>query len=201
MDKRLFIFAGPNGSGKSTVVANALELGQCPETFICPDNFVPPEDMDNPLVYLDAMQKAEATRFSEIAQGNSFSFETVLSTVNKLDFIKYAKFHGYFVHVIYVTTENPEINIARVKKRVGQGGHDVPKDKIVSRYGRSMNLMFDVICAADAADVYDNSGETPQFVAAKIKGRLVVRENPLEWLEKYLISKAQTQDLPISYFR
>ena len=199
-EKKLFIFAGPNGSGKSTIVANALELRQCPIKFICPDNLVPPEDKDNAEAYLKAMREAEALRLLEIAQGNSFSFETVLSRPDKLDFINYAKFHGYYVHVVYVTTHNSEINISRVKIRVEQGGHDVPKDKIISRYEKSMELMFDVICAAHAADVYDNSGIEPEVVAGKRSGVFIIRTNPPEWLKKYLLSKNQAQKIPIYYF-
>lgn len=199
--KQLFVFAGPNGSGKSTIVKNAVESEQCPAKFICPDNLVSSEDMDNPEAYLKAMQKAEAIRFLEIAQGNSFSFETVLSTKSKLDFIRYAKFNGYYVHVIYVTTENPEINIKRVKKRVEQGGHDVPEDKILSRYEKSMELMFDVICESDAADIYDNSGDKPELSGAKIDGVLCIRRNPPEWLKRYLISKAESQNVTLHYFK
>ena len=83
-NKRMVVFAGPNGSGKSTVVDTARAIGQCPKNFICPDNFVAPEDKENVDAYITAMQKAESVRYNQIALGNSFSFETVLSTVNKL---------------------------------------------------------------------------------------------------------------------
>ena len=44
------------------------------------------------------------------------------------------------------------INIARVAQRVAQGGHDVPRDRIVARYHRTMALLPDAIVAADWAD-------------------------------------------------
>ena len=45
-----------------------------------------------------------------------------------------AKEKGYFVRCYYVLTADPAINVLRVKSRVAAGGHDVPEDKIISRY-------------------------------------------------------------------
>jgi predicted ABC-type ATPase len=190
--KILFIFAGPNGSGKSTIVQSYIKAGHCAENFICPDNLVAPEDKDKTEPYIAAMQKAEAARYQEIALGNSFSFETVLSNPEKLDFIRYAKRQGYLIFTTYVTTASTEINIARVKERVKQGGHDVPTDKIISRYERSMELMFDVIGESDMVEIFDNSGEKPICVAAStLGGNLLINENPPDWVRKYIISKVR----------
>ena len=195
--KKLVIFAGPNGSGKSTIVNNAIVLGQCPAKFICPDNFVAREDKENEEAYRIAQREAEQVRHTLIAQGEPFSFETVLSIKDKLEFIKYAKYHGYHVHVVYVTTRSPEINLERVKIRVAQGGHNVPTNKVLSRYEKSMGLMFDVVREAHRADVYDNSEDRPQFVAAKINETYCFCKRPPDWLEKYLISKVVQHKLPI----
>ena len=193
----MIVFAGPNGSGKSTVVDTALALEQCPKVFICPDNFIAPKDKENVEAYIAAMQKAESMRYAHIVLGNSFSFETVLSTASKLEFIRYAKLQGYSVHVVYVTTESPAINIERVKIRVAHGGHGVPEEKIVSRYEKSMNLMFDVINEAHSADFYDNSGDAPLFVASKIGGVIGVQGNAPLWLESKVLSKARGRGISI----
>ena len=197
-EKLVVVFAGPNGSGKSTVVDNALALNQCPKTFICPDNYVAAEDKDDAEAIKAAMRKAEAVRHSELANGNSFSFETVLSMPDKLEFIRYAQWQGYTVHVVYVTTEDPEINIERVKTRVAQGGHDVPEDKLRARYERSMNLMFDVIREADRVDFYDNSGNTPRFVAMKNDIAICTCDDVPAWLETYVLSKARERGIMVT---
>jgi predicted ABC-type ATPase len=188
--KELYIFAGPNGSGKSTIIKATMERLLCPGNFICPDNFVATEDKDKYEPYIAAMQKAEAARYQEIALGNSFTIETVLSTPDKLEFIRYAKRQGYKIYTEYVSTNSPEINIARVKERVKHGGHDVPTDKIISRYERCMQLMFDVICESDNAYLTDNSGDSPLLAAQWRDGKIFI-ENHTDWLEKYLISKIQ----------
>jgi predicted ABC-type ATPase len=191
--KSIFIFAGPNGSGKSTVVDDYISSKLCPENYICPDNFVAAEDKDKLEPYIAAMQMAEAIRYQEVALGHSFCFETVLSNAEKINFIRYAKRQGYEIHIIYITTSSPEINIARVKERVEQGGHDVPTDKIISRYEKSMQLMFDVISESDTARIYDNSDTEPVLVCAKFENRLSIIENPPGWMDKYILSKLKKQ--------
>jgi predicted ABC-type ATPase len=188
IEKSLFIFAGPNGSGKSTVIADFINEGKCPAYLICPDNFVATEDKDKYEPYIKAMQKAEAARYMQITLGRSFSMETVLSTAAKLEFIKYAKQQGYRIYTIYVTTSDTAINIERVKIRVAHGGHDVPTDKILSRYSKSLELMYDAANESDAVYFFDNSNEKPVLVAVKSNSQMRVIEET-EWLRKYILSK------------
>jgi hypothetical protein len=48
-----------------------------------------------------------------------------------------AKSRGFEVVLIYIGTESVEINLARIKNRVLQGGHDVPEKDVRRRYQRS----------------------------------------------------------------
>lgn len=89
-----------------------------------------------------------------------FSFETVFSHPGKLDLMRQAKAAGYKVYLYFISTEDPEINVQRVKQiRVKQGGHDVPKDKIISRYHRTMANFKEAMELAYHAYVWDNSGQ------------------------------------------
>lgn len=67
-------------------------------------------------------------------------------------------------------TAHPDINIARVRQRVAEGGHDVPSDKIVERYGRSIALLGEGCDASNRAHVFDNSGEQHVLVAEVASG-------------------------------
>lgn len=69
-----------------------------------------------------AAYMAEYIRMSLLETGQSMSFETVMSDVRKLDFIRAAKEKGYRIYLYFITTINPVINIERVEKRVAQGG-------------------------------------------------------------------------------
>ncbi len=72
-----------------------------------------------------------------------FSFETVFSHPSNLDTMRQAVNAGYKVYLYFVSTESPAINKYRVQLRVAQNGHDVPGDKIESRYYRSMELLYE----------------------------------------------------------
>lgn len=87
-----------------------------------------------------------------------FSFETVFSHPGKVEIIKQANAAGYKVYLYFVSTEHPNINDYRVNVvRAGKNGHIVSKDKIKSRYYRSMNLMYQAAQHSYQAYFFDNS--------------------------------------------
>jgi predicted ABC-type ATPase len=80
--------------------------------------------------------------------------------------MKRAAKEGYEVRCIYVLTCNADINVARVMARVAAGGHDVPKDKVRSRYSRALKLVPEVVRACDKILIYDNS-VSPELIFRK----------------------------------
>lgn len=56
----------------------------------------------------------------------SFTFETVMSSGDKVAFMRRAQELGYRTYLYFVATDNPNININRVANRVDDGGHNVP---------------------------------------------------------------------------
>ena len=87
----------------------------------------------------------------------SFSFETVMSHIDKIDFIKKANKKGYKTYLYYVATESPLINISRIKYRVSQGGHNVADEKVISRYNRSLDILIDMLKICWRSYIFDNS--------------------------------------------
>lgn len=86
-----------------------------------------------------------------------FTFETVMSHPGKVALLDEAQNAGYRTYLYYVATDDPEINVSRVRNRVGLGGHPVPEDKIVSRYHRSLELLMEAIKHSNRAYIFDNS--------------------------------------------
>ena len=80
-----------------------------------------------------------------LEQKISFTLETVMSHPSKVKLMADAQTRGYRTYLYYVATEDPAINIARVKTRVALGGHDVPTDRIIERYHRSLDLLMEAI--------------------------------------------------------
>jgi predicted ABC-type ATPase len=103
---------------------------------------------------------ADYLRKKLLTMDKKFSFETVFSHPGKVEIMKLARELGYKVYLYFVSTEHPDINIYRVKKvRVPANGHDVPEEKIVSRYYRSMEQLYVAAQYCYQCYFFDNSTE------------------------------------------
>lgn len=162
------VFAGPNGSGKSTFT----ELLKPPMDYVNADEIKKNLKCSD----LDAAQLAEKQREEHIAQMEEFCFETVLSTERNLELLKKAKERGYFIRCYYVLTADPMINVLRVKSRVESGGHDVPEEKIISRYDKALALVKELVKVCDICHIYDNSGNRPFRIFKKRKEEIYYDE-------------------------
>ncbi len=113
---------------------------------------------------------ADALRRELLEQGATFTFETVMSSPDKIDFMHQAQGRGYRTYLYFVATDDPAINLARVAQRVAQGGHDVPEDRVRKRYRRSIDLLDAACGASNRAYVFDNSGEAHELLAEIVDG-------------------------------
>jgi predicted ABC-type ATPase len=100
---------------------------------------------------------ADFLRKKLLMERKKFSFETVFSHPGKLDIMRQAREAGYKVYFYFVSTGSPDINIFRVQARKKKGGHDVPEEKIRSRYYRSLDQLYDASQLAYQAFFFDNS--------------------------------------------
>ncbi len=92
-----------------------------------------------------------------LAEKKSFTMETVMSHPSKVELLAAARDTGYHNYLYFVATEDPNINISRVRNRVRLGGHTVPEDRITTRYHRSLGLLLDAIRHTHRAYIFDNS--------------------------------------------
>lgn len=121
----------------------------------------------------------------------SFSFETVMSSPDKIEILKKANQLGYKTYLYFIATESPVINVSRVKYRVSQGGHNVPKDKIISRYHRSLDLLSEAIKNSWRAYIFDNSGGEEFLLAETQNGKIIEikTESVPAWFNEFVIKK------------
>ena len=110
--------------------STVAKLMPCYGTYINADDL----KVEYALTDLEAAQKAEALRKKLLE-----------------------KKAGYQIHCIYVLTCTADINVARIKSRVQEGGHDVPEDKVRSRYSKALKLLPELIDVCDIMLIYDNS--------------------------------------------
>jgi predicted ABC-type ATPase len=122
---------------------------------------------------------------------DKFTFETVMSHPSKLDFIRMAKEKNYRIYLYYIALEDPDLNVRRVETRVSMKGHDVPSNKIVERYPKSMDMLIDAILLVDKSFIFDNSGEKPIMLANSDKDEISVLEegDVPYWFKEYVLDK------------
>jgi len=175
-DRILVVVAGPNGAGKSTFV----------DTFLRPTGLhvVNPDQIAKALAPADpgamayqAAQAADTVRADLLARGVSFCMETVFSDPkgSKVAFLRRARERHYVVLLVFIGLETGELAVARVIERVDAGGHDVPDEKILSRFPRTLENLTQALEFVDRAFVFDNSSakEPFRFVAEFGNGALV----------------------------
>ena len=125
----------------------------------------------------------------------SFTCETVMSHPGKVALLEQAQRIGYRTYLYFVATDDPEINVSRVRNRVGLGGHPVPEDKIISRYHRSLAHLLEAIKHTSRAYIFDNSTDSadPQlaWIAEITDGRLLELKTDQipAWFHRAVIDK------------
>ena len=194
--KPLFhILVGPNGAGKSSFYETMLKPWWPRAAFINAD-----------LLARDYYGRAATTREeSETGQRlaqqrrrelitlrHDLITESTFSHPSKLDLLRAAKEAGYDLRVYHINLSSPELAVKRVARRVDEGGHPVPEEKIKARYQRNQALIHQAVLAADRAYVIDNSvfGEPHQCILEWVNGKIIRVNLPLPaWVEHLYASQ------------
>lgn len=177
--QEIIVFAGPNGSGKSTIT-NYISFEH---TYVNADYIKKSLDCTD----LEAAIKATEIREKLLSSNESFAFETVLSTDRNLYLLRRAKEKNYFIKSYFVLTADVNINVGRIEARVMKGGHDVPKDKIISRYQKSIDNLKELIKLSDICNVYDNSNSAVKRIFKKRKEEYFYNETKY-WNKESIIN-------------
>ena len=133
---------------------------------------------------------ADFVRERLLSTHQSFTFETVLSSPEKLELMRRAHRLGYRVYLYFIATKDPEINISRVHSRHERGGHDVPVERIRERYERCLRQLPEAIRLSDRAFVFDNSTSGHIRIAEVTDGHDLVLTSATvpAWFERALLT-------------
>ena len=123
-------------------------------------------------------------------QRESFVFETVFSDPagRKLALLTDAVAAGYNVVICFIGISGPEISEERVAMRVSQGGHDVPPEKLILRFPRTVANLKAAIQALPVVLIFDNDDLAAPFRVAECRnGKAAFVADPVpEWLRAML---------------
>lgn len=176
------VLAGHNGSGKSTLWSSKLA-----DTLRIPlvnadrliQSILPVTEDGQTLRPWAAKLRNDDKRWQQLTQEAvqlfmglimerrlPFAFETVFSyyqkqpdgTYNsKVEIIRSLQDAGYLVVLLFVGLTNSALSISRVKTRLALGGHDVPEDKLTTRFPRTQAAIRLAAPIADMTLMFDNS--------------------------------------------
>jgi predicted ABC-type ATPase len=187
LDQRpvLVALVGPNGAGKTTFFHSHLKPAGL--RFLNADEVARELEIDA----YEAAKVITHLRQELVRQRESFVFETVFSDSvgDKLGFLKEAAQSAYTVVLCFIGIAGPETSEQRVAMRVSQGGHDVPSEKLVSRFPRTMANLKAAISQLPHVLIFDNDDLRVPFrrVAVFEKNRLEWSVEPIPpWLRDFV---------------
>ena len=188
----LVVVIGANGAGKTTWARRHRH--RLPSNFYNADSIAEGlGDANRPEQQMRARNLVDTETAERLRE--SFGFESTWSGQSRPAIVRRAHGQGYETQAIFLGTNDVGINIARVRRRVLEGGHDVPEKEITRRWARALENLLATWEELDLIDVLDSSTETVRVIAQKQgrQTRLTVSEIP-PWATP-IARRADTQDL------
>lgn len=163
----LYIIAGCNGAGKTTASFTVLpEMLDC-EEFINADEIargLSPLNPDKAAIEAGRIMLSKIDKL--ISNHQDFAFETTLSTKSYVNTIRKARESRYQVTLVFFYLDSEDLAIERVKSRVLEGGHDIPKPVIIRRYFAGLKNLFRLYTqVCDYWMLFDNSKLHSELIA------------------------------------
>lgn len=140
-EKNLYLITGCNGAGKTTASYTILpEIIECKE-FVNADEIAKGLSPFQPEKVSFEAGRIMLNRINQLLEENeSFAFETTLSAKSYKNKVLYARKKGYTATLLFFWLNNVELAKERVKTRVKEGGHNIPKDVIERRYSKGIKI-------------------------------------------------------------
>ena len=139
----LIVVAGPNGAGKTTAAADILIGALAVHEFVNADIIAKGLSSFQPeSVAFDAGRIMLQRLHHLTAQRADVAFESTLASRSFAPWIKTLAATGYEFRLLFFYLPSADMAVARVRKRVLEGGHDVPEETIRRRYEAVLRNFF-----------------------------------------------------------
>jgi predicted ABC-type ATPase len=180
----LFIIAGCNGAGKTTASYTVLPELLNVKEFVNADEIAKGLSPFQPEKVSIEAGKIMLKRIDGlIAQNQDFAFETTLASRSFVSLCSAAKKKGYSICLTFLWLDSKELAIERVKQRVLEGGHNIPTETIVRRYGAGLRNFFTLY--KNIVDFWlfiDNSKTEQELIAEGKENSMDTIYNQDKWL-------------------
>ena len=174
----LFIIAGPNGAGKTTYMGDFLPQEMRCREFVNADLIAAGLSPFAPDTAAFEAGRIMLRRLRDLFERRrDFSFETTLTGYGYTSLLQEMREAGYRIRLDYLWIPHLDITRARVKQRVRKGGHDIPDEVQVRRFGKGLRLLLEHYRPlVHDWRLYDNTGSEPHLVAEEQDGVLRVND-------------------------
>ena len=108
----------------------------------------------------------------------SFGIETNLADVETWKSLLEIQKTGYYLHIIYISTNNLEVLNSRIQERYQLGGHFVRPDVVQERYLAGLKLLNHYSDKPDKLQLFDNS-KVMELMAEINSGKVVYARKSL----------------------
>ena len=179
--KNVYIIAGPNGSGKTTFAKKFLpDYTKC-QNFVNADLIAQGLSPFSTQISAIRAGRVVLEQLHYYANKNmDFAFESTLSGKTYINFFKELKRKGYNLHLFFLWIPSPGLALSRIKDRVAEGGHDVPKQDVCRRFGRSIYNFFKFYRPLlNSWMLFDNSEPKPKLIAEEKDRKLNIIDQNL----------------------
>ena len=186
----LYVLAGPNGAGKTTYYFSAKHE----QSFISQIEFL---NID--LIARNELGGYNETNFAKaetiyreriktlLDSKSDFLIESNLARSSDFDWITGMIKAGYNVVLFFLCTNDIDINMNRIKRRVKEGGHDVPPEIVIHRYKMVLTNLKGKLNLFNEVYLIENSSDTPVLIAQVINNTLTEYISPMpKWAEEVL---------------
>lgn len=182
-------FAGVNGSGKTSFIRcmkNTQAFGSF--RYICAD------EAENDLTHLSKTERMKTANLTARTYRNicldhnaDIIYESVASHPSHLDDLSAIAERGAYVTTVFVTTEDCEINLARIARRGRDNDSYLTPERVLRRRERSLANLNGFITRSDKALAFDNSiNYKPVFIKTSAGEHIMLER--AAWADKFIFA-------------
>ena len=181
--KELVILGGPNGAGKTTAAQDLLPKTLGIREFVNADEIARGLSPFNPEATAIAAGRLMIERIRDLAAaGENFAFETTCAGRGHVALLRQCRSAGYRVTLVFLWLPSPQAALARVARRVREGGHAIPDEVVVRRYHAGLrNLRHLYLPEVDGAFIFDNWDRGRVVIADVVRGLPVRVRDAERW--------------------
>lgn len=194
----LFIIAGPNGAGKTTYARRFLPQEMRCHEFVNADLIAAGLSPFQPASAEVEAGRIMVRRLKQLAnERRDFSFETTLSSYGYVSMLEDMRAAGYRIRLDFLWIRDLAVSRQRVRSRVMKGGHDIPDDVQVRRFGKGVRLLLEHYRPLiHYWRIFDNAGREPRLVVEEEDGVLRVTDAAKLAVIEHATSVRLMPDLP-----